>query len=60
MISSVVNDGSRAASSDTLKQEDVTKTLDNAINGLSVQSLLLVSGQTKLLKSPSDDSLRLV
>uniref|UniRef100_A0AC34RMS3 Uncharacterized protein n=1 Tax=Panagrolaimus sp. JU765 TaxID=591449 RepID=A0AC34RMS3_9BILA len=58
LISTVVNDGSRAASSDTLKQEDITKTLDNSVNGLSVQSLLLTSGQTKLLKSPSDDSLR--
>uniref|UniRef100_A0A7E4UQN1 Uncharacterized protein n=1 Tax=Panagrellus redivivus TaxID=6233 RepID=A0A7E4UQN1_PANRE len=64
LTSSIVNTNTRAASTDTVQHlgSDATPNAANSSNGLSVQSLLLAGrpGRSKLLKSPSDDSLRFV
>jgi tRNA A-37 threonylcarbamoyl transferase component Bud32 len=66
LTSSVVNNGTHSTSSlaaDTSSSLNhlETKTSENSVNELSVQSLLLANdrpSRTKFLKSPSDDSLR--
>uniref|UniRef100_A0AC34EZV2 Uncharacterized protein n=1 Tax=Panagrolaimus sp. ES5 TaxID=591445 RepID=A0AC34EZV2_9BILA len=49
------------ASTPSFGRQFQTKTSENSVNELSVQSLLLANdrpNRTKFLKSPSDDSLR--